>query len=161
MQKIFLAGNEVTVLKDPISVGVNFTNFTLTDGDFNDKTFTGYERKTVFSVFPAINTSVCDMQTKTIKKLAEKYTDIDFIAVSLDLPPTLANWCAVNDAKNVQVYSDYKNREFGNKFGLLIDELKLLNRAIFVVGTDGKVLYCEYKKEVTEQIDFDTLEKFL
>lgn len=161
MQKILFGDKELTVLKDPISKGTDFKGFSLTGTDFSSKTFDSYTKKTVFSVFPAIHTGVCDVQTKTIVKLAQKYKNIDFIAVSLDLPPTLSNWCALNNGSNIQVFSDYKTKEFGNKFGLLIDELQLLNRAIFVVEKSGKLLYCEYKKQITEQIDFETLEKFL
>lgn len=162
MQKVLFGDKELTVLKDPVSRGTNFVGFSLTGADFASKKFDSYERKTVFSVFPAIHTGVCDTQTKTILELAKKYKNVDFIAVSLDLPPTLSNWCALNgNNDNIQVFSDYKTKEFGNKFGLLIDELQLLNRAVFVVEESGKLLYCEYKKQITEQIDFETLEKFL
>lgn len=91
MQKVLLGDKELTVLTDPIAKGGEFLGFTLTADDFSDRVFSSLERRSVFSVFPAIHTGVCDQQARSLKELAVKHPDIDFFAVSVDLPPTLKN----------------------------------------------------------------------
>jgi len=73
----------------------------------------------------------------------------------MDLPFAQARWCGAAGADAVQTLSDHKDASFGEGWGALIKELRLLTRAVFVVGKDGKVTYVEYLKEITEEPDYD------
>lgn len=75
--------------------------------------------------------------------------------VSLDLPFAQGRWCGPEGVENVVTLSDYKDRNFGKSYGVFIEELALLTRAVFVVDEENKVTYAEYVKEVANQPDFD------
>ena len=59
--------------------------------------------------------------------------------------------------ERVETLSDYKDRSFGEAYGLLIQELALLARAIVVVDRGGKISYVQVVKEVTEEPDYDAV----
>lgn len=161
--KITLKGNPVTLWSEPTIVG-DKVSLTLTDLNLQDVKLEKFNKKlTVFSVFPSINTRVCDLQTKYLNELADQYSDIDFISVSLDLPTALKDWFEANQIEkdNMKVYSDYKKKQLGKRYGFLINEVVLLNRGVFVVDSQGIILYIEHNKEVSDSIDFDKLEAFL
>ncbi|MGL4732001.1 MAG: redoxin family protein, partial [Clostridium sp.] len=53
--------------------------------------------------------------------------------------------------------SDYKDREFGKNYGVYINELGLLSRAVFVVDENNKVVYVEYLQEITEEPNYEAV----
>ncbi|VEU59646.1 redoxin domain-containing protein [Mesomycoplasma neurolyticum] len=133
-------------------------SFSVTDVFFNDVELKNFNKLTVISVFPALNTSVCDEQTVGISNLAKKYPEVNFISISLNLPPTISEWKTKNQIHNIEIYSDYKNREFGKKFGFLIEDVFLLNRGYLLVDKNSKIIEFSYMTDIHEQIDFKTLE---
>lgn len=152
---------DTPLIGNPVQVGT-IISATVTNLQLEDVKLGKFDKKyTIFSIFPSINTSVCDEQTQMTSQIAKKYLDYDFIALSLDLPTALAQWCAAHNVENLQVYSDYKKREFSKKYGLLIDGIYLMNRAILVVDQAGKVVYAKHNDNVHDQIDFANLEDFL
>jgi len=74
--------------------------------------------------------------------------------VSLDLPFAQKRFCESQKIQNVTVVSDYKDRDFAAKYGLLIQELGLLSRAVIVVNASGKITYLEIVKEVTQEPNY-------
>lgn len=159
-RKIKFGDQVLNLIGNELKVGDKVT-FNATSDTFENVNIENLDKITIFSVFPSISTSVCDIQTREISKLAEEFRGFDFIALSVDLPTTLAEWCASKDVKNIKIMSDYKNREFGKKYGFLIDELFLLDRGTFVLDTSNKVLYIEQLEQVKNQINFDKLKDFL
>ena len=131
------------------------------DTEFNEIDFTNLNKMTIFSIFPSINTRVCDFQTIQISKMAKEYPNLDFVAISLDLPTALKEWCGAHEIKNIKVMSDYKTREFGMKTGFLIDQIFLLNRGIIVLDENNKIIYISKNTDVHSQINFEKLEYFL
>jgi thiol peroxidase len=73
----------------------------------------------------------------------------------MDLPFAQARWCGAAGIEAVQTLSDHALASFGENWGTLIKELRLLTRAVFVVGRDGKIAYVQYLKEITEEPDYE------
>jgi thiol peroxidase len=113
-------------------------------------------KPTLLSVLPSLDTPVCAIQTKTFnEKLSAIGDRANAITVSLDLPFAQNRFCGAEDITNIRTASDYQDRNFGQNWGTLIEELKIMCRAIFVLDADGKVVYAEYVPEVVDQPNYD------
>ena len=115
-------------------------------------------KATLFSVVPSLDTGVCSTQTQKFnKELSALAGKVYSYTVSVDLPFAQNRFCGDPSHKidNLVSLSDYQERSFGQAYGVLIDELKLLGRSIFVVGKDGKISYCEYVPEVTQEPNYE------
>ncbi|MDO6825795.1 peroxiredoxin [Mesomycoplasma ovipneumoniae] len=135
--------------------------FTVSDINFDVVDFKNFGKTTLISIFPSINTKICDEQTTSIRDLSRKYSQFRFISVSLDLPSAIAQWKNANLSENMEIYSDYRLRSFGLATGFLIDDVFLLNRGYIIVDSEGKVLVVEPNSDVHDQINFEQLEKHL
>lgn len=110
----------------------------------------------VYSVVPSIDTGVCSLQARTFNEEAEKLgDDVIVITVSCDLPFAQKRFCAQEGIKNSISISDYKDHDFGKKYGFLIEDLALLSRGVVIVDKNGKIAYTEYVKEVTNEVNFE------
>lgn len=154
---ITFAGDKITLLGEEIKKGDAATAFKATKNDlseFNSEDLKG--KVVIYSVAPSLDTDVCAIQAKKFNKDAlDLSDDIVIVTITEDLPFAQARFCANEDIKNLEMVSDYKEREFGNKYGFLIDELKLLARGVVIVDKEGIVQYVEYVPEVTHEVDFD------
>ena len=113
-------------------------------------------KPTLLSVVPSLDTAVCAMQTKKFNdQLAALGDRINAVTVSMDLPFAMNRFCGAENIKNMRVGSDYQDRNFGTNWGTLIEELKILARAVFVLDANGKVAHAEYVSEVTNEPDYD------
>ncbi|UOD34075.1 thiol peroxidase [Deferribacteraceae bacterium V6Fe1] len=159
---ITMKGNPVTLVGNEVKVGDNAPEFTVADMGLAPKKLSDYKGKVkVISVTPSLDTPVCDMQMRTFNERAAKYADTVVLNISMDLPFAIKRFCTTAGIENVVGLSDYKDADFGQKYGLLIKELRLLARAVLVVGKDDKIVYYELVKEVTEHPDYDKLFNFL
>jgi thiol peroxidase len=96
------------------------------------------------------------VQTKKFnEQIAALKDKINAVTVSLDLPFAMNRFCGAESIKNMRCGSDYQDRSFGQNWGMLIDELKLLARGAFVLDASGKVVYAETVKEVTSEPNYD------
>src|SRR5262249_13471678 len=112
----------------------------------------------LFTVVPSLDTGVCSAQTKKFNdELAKLGDKVAAYTISLDLPFAQKRFCTAENITNMQTLSDVHNHSFGEHYGVLIEGLPipLLSRAVFVVGKDGKITYCEYVPEVTEHPNYD------
>jgi len=150
-------GNPLTLLGPALKVGDKAPDFKLIDTGLKPVTLADSKGKTrLISVVPSIDTPVCDLQTKRFNQEASKLSaNVAVITVSMDLPFAQGRWCGLAGADKVQMLSDYQEHAFGKAYGVLIQELKLLSRAVFVIGPDDKIQYVQYVKEVTEHPDYD------
>jgi len=113
-------------------------------------------KPSIISVVPSLDTGVCATQTKKFnQELAALGDKVNALTVSLDLPFAQNRFCGAEGIKSMRVGSDYQNREFGQKYGMLIEELKLLARGVFVLDKDGKVVYTQTVPEVTTEPNYD------
>jgi thiol peroxidase len=113
-------------------------------------------KPTIISVVPSLDTPVCQVQTKTFnKRLAALGDRINALTVSLDLPFAMNRFCGAEDIKGMRNGSDYMDRSFGRDWGVLIEELKILARAVFVLDAQGVVRYAQVVTEVASEPDYD------
>ena len=154
---ITFGGDKVTLLGKQVEVGEKAPAFKATKNDlseFNSEDLKG--KVVVYSIAPSLDTSVCAIQAKKFNHDAlDQSDDVVIVTITEDLPFAQARFCANEDIKNLEMVSDYKEREFGEKYGFLIDELKLLARGVVVVDKEGTISYVEYVPEVTNEVNFD------
>jgi thiol peroxidase len=113
-------------------------------------------KPTIISVVPSLDTPVCQVQTRTFsQKLGELGDKVNALTVSLDLPFAQNRFCGAENIKNLRNGSDYQDRNFGVSYGTLIEELKIMSRAVFVLDKDGKVVYAQYVPEVASEPDYE------
>jgi thiol peroxidase len=156
-------GGLLTLIGPEIRVGDKAPDFKLIDTGLKPVTLADSRGKTrLLSVVPSIDTPVCDLQTKRFNQEAAKLpANVAVITVSMDLPFAQGRWCGLAGADKIQMLSDYREHAFGEAYGVLIKELKLLSRAIFVIGPDDKIQYVEYVKEITTHPDYEKALGFL
>ena len=150
-------GNLVHLEGNLIQIGDKL-DFNATKTDFSDFRLSDIKGKKVISVFPSINTGVCDAQTKKIVDLSKENKDVTFISISLDLPTAQSAWCTANGIDNIIIVSDYKNREFGKKTGLIIKEIKLLYRTIIALDENNIVTSIIFDEELANMPNFSKIE---
>ena len=154
---ITFAGGPLTLVGPEVKVGQQAPDFTLLDNELNVKTLADFDGKVkVISVVPSLDTGVCDAQTRWFNQDVTKLSDdVVVLTVSMDLPFAQARWCGAAGVNNVITLSDHKDASFGQNYGFLIEELRLLSRGVVVINKDNKVTYVEYVPEVTNPVNFD------
>lgn len=152
----FKGGPMTLVGSGDIKVGDKLPEVKVSKSLVEDVTLSSYKgKKLVLNVIPSIDTGVCQIQTKRFNTEAEKLGEgVVILTVSADLPVAQGRWCGAEGVKNVIMASDYKHREFGEKFGITIKELGLLARAVYVIDKDGVVKHAEIVKEIASEPDY-------
>ena len=156
---ITFKGNPLTLAGNEVKAGQAAPDFTLhffKDGMQTLKLADVKGKPTILSVVPSLDTPVCAIQTKKFNESLGALGDrINAVTVSLDLPFAMNRFCGAESITNIRPASDYQNRGFGQNWGTLIEELKILTRAIFVLDKNGTVTYAEYVPEVTSEPNYD------
>jgi len=156
MIKVTFKDNPVTLLGTQISVGDDAPNFTVLANNLEEKTLEDYEGKVkLISVVPSLDTGVCSEQTKRFNEEADNLNHVKLLTISMDLPFAQTRWCGAEGVRNIETLSDHRDADFGKKYGVLIKELRLLTRSIFVVDSSNKVTYVQYVEEVSSHPDYD------
>jgi thiol peroxidase len=152
-------GNPLTLAGEEVKVGTPAPDFDLTfykDGMHHVRKADLLGKPSIISVVPSLDTPVCQVQTKTFnQRLAAMGDTINALTVSLDLPFAMSRFCGAEGITAIKVGSDYMNRDFGTAWGVLIEELKILARAVLVLDKDGVVRYAQVVKEVAEEPNYD------
>jgi len=110
----------------------------------------------IFSVVPSLDTPVCDAQTKRFNEEAGKLPNVSIYTFSMDLPFAQKRWCGAFGVDHVKMVSDHREGSFGQSYGTLIKDLRILSRAIFVIDTDNTVRHAEYVKEVADHPNYES-----
>jgi thioredoxin-dependent peroxiredoxin len=155
---VTLKGNPLTLVGNEVKVGQPAPDATITANDLSDVQLSSLlkGKRTIISVVPSLDTPVCDLQTKRFNKEAASLgDDVQIITVSMDLPFAQKRWCGATGSDKIKVFSDHRQASFGNAFGVLIKNLQLLARSIFIVDENGKVQYTQIVKEVASEPDYD------
>jgi thiol peroxidase len=149
-------GNAMTLLGPELKAGDKAPDFSALDNGLKPVTLadTGNGVR-IFSVVPSLDTPVCDAQTKRFNDEAAKMGSITIYTVSMDLPFAQKRWCGAFGVDQVKMLSDHRDASFGQAFGTLIKELRILSRAIFVVDKNNVIRHAEYVKEVSEHPNYD------
>jgi len=150
-------GNPVTLLGPEIKVGTKAPDFAVLDNKsaiFSSKQVDGKVR--IYNVVTSLDTSICDLQTKRFNEEAAGLGEnVEILTISVDLPTAQKRWCGAAGIDKVKVLSDHRDLSFGLAYGVVIKELRLLSRSIFIVDKSDTVRYAEYVKEVASHPDYD------
>jgi thiol peroxidase len=159
----FMHGDAITLLGKELKVGDTAPDFTLRANDLSTRTLADYEGTLkLVSVVPSLDTGVCDAQTRRFNEEASAFDeDVTVLTVSMDLPFAQARWCGAAGIDRVITLSDHYDGNFGRSYGVLIDELRLLNRSIFILDKDNVVRYVQIVEENTNHPDYEDALKAL
>jgi len=155
---ITMQGRTMTLIGDEMKPGMPAPDFKVIDNDMLPMKFSRtYKGKiTVISVVPSLDTPVCDLQTRRFNTEAEALDpDINIITISMDLPFTQKRWCQAAGVKRLRTFSDYQKAAFGKSYGVLIKELRLLARSVFIVDKDGLVKYTQIAPEAAKEPNYE------
>jgi thiol peroxidase len=154
---ITFKGNPLTLLGNEIKVGDQAPDIEALGNDLSPVRLSAYRGKTVIvTTVPSLDTAVCDTETRHFNKEAAGLgNDVAILTISMDLPFAQGRWCGAAGIDKVKTLSDHRDAAFGNGFGVLIKELRLLARAIFVIDKQGVVRYIQLVKEMTTEPNYD------
>ena len=150
-------GGPVTLIGPELKVGEKAPDFSIVNNAMQPVSLKDSAGKTrILSVVPSLDTPVCQIQTKRFNEAASKLPDnIVVYAVSVDLPFAQKRFCGAEGADKITALSDYKHRTFGESYGVLVKELMLLARSIFVIGPDDKLKYIQLVPEIASEPDYE------
>ena len=152
---VTFGGRPVTLLGEPVKSGDPMPDARLVDNELAEvrlASLTG--RVLVVASLPSLDTPVCDIETRRFNQEAADMGDLRIVAVSMDLPFAQKRWCGAAGVERVLTLSDHRYAEFGEKWGLLVKENRLLARAVYVVDRKGVVTYGQLVPEAGDEPDY-------
>ena len=154
---VTMKGNPVTLIGNEIKVGQKAPDAKLVANDLSTVKLSSLAGKVrIIASVPSLDTPVCDMETRRFNEEAGRLGDgLVVLTVSMDLPFAQKRWCGAAGVKNVQTLSDHREAAFGKAYGVLIKDVRLLARAVFVVDKNGVVRYQELVKEIATEPNYE------
>ena len=154
---VTMKGNPLTLLGPELKVGEAAPDFEVIDNNLSPVRFSSFHGKIcLIASVPSLDTPVCDIETRRFNTEAGKLSpEINILTISMDLPFAQKRWCGAAGVDKVITLSDHKEASFGMAYGVLIKELRLLARAIFVVDRQGIIRHIQIVKDLTEEPDYD------
>ncbi|MFA5239905.1 MAG: thiol peroxidase [Phycisphaerae bacterium] len=154
---VTMKGKPLTLAGNELKVGDAAPDFEVVANDLSAVKLSSFKGKVcIITSVPSLDTSVCDIETRRFNEEAGKLGgDIVILAISMDLPFAQKRWCGAAGVKNVQTLSDYRDASFGNAYGVLIKELRLLARAVFVVDKNGTIRYIQIVNEIASEPNYE------
>ena len=151
-----MKGNPLTLIGNEVKVGDTAPDFDVLDNDLQPVKVSDFKGKVlVISSVTSLDTATCDTETRRFNDEATKLgPDVEILTISMDLPFAQKRWCGAAGIDRVKTASDHRDASFGNAYGVLIKELRLLARCVFVVDRDGAVQYVQLVKEGSEEPDY-------
>lgn len=158
---VTMKGKPITLVGQAVKVGQEAPDFEVTANDLSPVKFSSFAGKVcIIASVPSLDTAVCDLETRKFnEKAAQLGSDVVVLTISMDLPFAQKRWCGAAGIKNVQTLSDHRDASFGRAYGVLIKDLRLLARAIFVVDKKGVVRYLQIVPEIASEPDYDAVLK--
>ncbi len=155
---VTLGGNPVTLVGPELKAGQAAPDFTAVDNALQSVSLSG-ARKTalVIAAVPSLDTTVCDTEIRRFNLEAAQLSGVEIWTLSMDLPFAQKRWCGAAGVDVVKTLSDFRERQFGAAYGVLIKSGALgglLTRAVFVIGKDGRLAHVEYVKEIASEPDY-------
>ena len=155
-RKLTMKGSAVTMRGPQLAVGDQAPDFKLLDTDLNPRTLASFgDQVKLISIVPSLDTGVCDTQTRRFNEEISKMDKAVVITVSVDLPFAQKRWCGAAGLDSAITLSDHYDVSFGEAYGVLIEELRLLSRAVLVLDGSNTIRYVEYLDEVTSHPDYE------
>ena len=153
---VTMRGNPLTLVGNEVKVGDAAPEVILLDNALSQVKLSAFRGKNCVLVsVPSLDTPVCDMESRRFNEEASRLgTDVAILIISMDLPFAQKRWCGAAGVTKVQTLSDHREASFGNAFGVLIKELRLLARAVFVVDKKGTIRYIQLVKEAAQEPNY-------
>jgi thiol peroxidase len=153
---ITMKGSPLTLVGNEVRAGQPAPEFTAVDAGLAPVSLTSLMGKTlVLASVPSLDTAVCDIETRRFNEEAGRMGEgVRVVTLSMDLPFAQKRWCGAAGIRNVLVLSDHRYASFGLAYGVLIKELRLLARAVFVVDRGGVIRYIQLVKEIATEPDY-------
>jgi thiol peroxidase len=149
-------GSPLTLIGAKLEAGQTAPEFKALAGDLSEVSLSSAQGKTRFIIaVPSLDTPVCDQETRRFNQEAANMPGVVTWVISMDLPFAQGRFCQTAGIKNLKTLSDHRDGSFGKAFGVLIKELRLLSRAVFVVDAQGIVRYVEYVPEMTNHPNYE------
>lgn len=157
--EVTFKGDPITLIGPKIEAGMVAPDFVVAANDLSPVHWADFKGQTVIlSSVPSLDTPVCDMETRRFNQEAQALGDkVKVLTVSMDLPFAQKRWCGNAGVENVQTVSDYQRASFGQAYGVLIEGLHLLARAVFVVNSQGMITYVQVVPELTHEPDYEAV----
>lgn len=154
---ITFKGNPLTLIGNEVKVGDKAPEFEVLANDLSSYKLSSCSGKVrIISSVPSLDTPVCDTQTRRFNQEAQRIgNDVRVLTISMDLPFAQKRWCGAAGIENLETLSDHRDASFGRAFGVLIKELRLLARSIFVIDKEGVIRYIEIVPELTHEPDYE------
>ncbi|SHJ28191.1 thiol peroxidase (atypical 2-Cys peroxiredoxin) [Dethiosulfatibacter aminovorans DSM 17477] len=151
-------GKKVAVTGDTVRIGDKAPNFRAVNNDLSVFDFyNDTSRKIkIISASPSLDTGTCSLQAAYFNEKAKELSgDVEIITVTVDLPFAQKRFCGANDINNIRTVSDHRHLEFGDRFGLVLEGLRLLTRAVIIIDEDNIIRYVQHVYEVADEPDYD------
>ena len=156
---VTMKGNPVTLIGPELKVGDRAPDFTVVGNDLSQVSLESFRGKVcIISSVPSLDTPVCDMETRRFNSEASRLgDDVVVLTISMDLPFAQKRWCGAAGVDRVVTLSDHRDGSFGRAYGVLIKDLRLLARAVFVIDKEGRITYLELVKEIASEPDYEAV----
>ncbi|MBN2464477.1 thiol peroxidase [candidate division WOR-3 bacterium] len=153
---VMFGGKPATLLGKELKVGDAAPDFTAVGNDLKPVKLSDFRGKVVvISAVPSLDTPVCDMETRRFNTEAAKLgPDVVILTVSMDLPFAQKRWCGAAGVDRVITLSDHREASFGTSYGVLLKDVRLLARCVFVVDRQGVIRYIQLVKDVGTEPDY-------
>lgn len=152
---ITFRGRAVTLLGPEVTIGAPAPDFTVIANDMSPVTLASTAGTTrVIASAPSLDTPVCDQQTRRFNEEAARIGGVTVLTISVDLPFAQARWCGAAGIESARTASDHRDLSFGLAYGVVVKEMRMLTRAVFVVDSADRVVYAEYAPEATQHLDY-------
>ena len=154
---ITMKGKPLTLIGPDIRINERAPDFTVLDSALGEVKLSDFAGKVkIISVTPSLDTPVCDLQLRRFNhEAAALPQDVAVLNISMDLPFAIGRFCGTADIDRAQALSDHRHAAFGEAYGVLIKELRLLARSIFIVDRDNIVRYKEIVPEQSNHPDYE------
>lgn len=155
--KVSAQDKPITLMGKGVSQGDSAPNFKVVDGNFSPVSLDDYKGQAILiSVVPSIDTGVCSIQTKHFnEKVAMQFPSIAMLTISADLPFAQKRFCKAENIDKVTALSDSVWRDFGQKYGLIIKDMGLLTRSIFILDKNHTVVYKQLVANLSSEPNYD------
>ena len=152
---VTMKGNPMTLVGEELKTGDKAPDFTVLSETMTPVSLSDYDGKfKVISVTPSLDTPVCDLQIHWFNEDAANHEDTVILNISMDLPFAIKRFCAAAGIDKAKALSDHQSASFGKAYGVLMGELRLLARSIFVIDKENVIRYIQIVREQTNEPDY-------
>lgn len=156
---ITMKGKPLTLVGPEVKVGDPAPDFTAVANDLSEFRFSSLKGQVcVLCSVPSLDTPTCDIETRHFNEEAANLgAAVSILTISMDLPFAQKRWCGAAGVESLKTYSDHREAAFGLAYGVLIKELRLLARAVFIVDKEGKLQHVQLVPELANEPDYETV----